>query len=170
MSRNRIPDTTWVDVLTDLPFAPASARRHARPGISEASLFLKLRQSDERPEDHQIEWLGRVDSFEPRPRRQEIFLLDLDRSALELAMFGHRTPKYFQGAPVWVVDEQAAADAKTMEDWVWEVTYPGRSRADVYARTPDGKLIQAMDASPPNPMLLNKVFGLLPARHRRRAS
>src|SRR6202034_62424 len=89
---------------------------------------------------------------------KKIFLLDLDRSALELAMFGHSQPKYFQGAPVWVVDEQAAADAKIMEDWDWGVTYPGRSRADVYARTPEGKLIQAVETSPANPMLLNKVL------------
>jgi hypothetical protein len=159
MSRNKITDTTWVDVLGRLALRPKLRAAARAAGISEASLFLKLRQSDEHPEDHQIEWLGQTRAFSDHVRAaKKIFLLDLDRGALELAMFGHQTPKYFQSAPVWVVDERAAADAKVMEDWEWEVAYPGRSRADVYARTPDGKLIQAMDTSPPNPMLLNKVL------------
>jgi hypothetical protein len=159
MSRNRIPDTTWVDVLNRLAIRPKLRAAARAAGISEASLFLKLRQSDEDPAAHQIEWLGRVDSFSNHARAaKKIFLLDLDRSALELAMFGHSQPKYFQGSPVWVVDERAAADAKVYEDWEWEAAYPGRSRADVFARTPDGRLVQAMDTSPPNPMLLNKVL------------
>jgi hypothetical protein len=159
MSRNRITDQVWQDVLNRLAIRPKLRAAARASGISEASLFLKLRQSDEDPQAHQVEWLGRVDSFSNHVRAaKKIFLLDLDRSALELAMFGHRTPKYFQGAPVWVVDEAAAALAKTAEDWDWDGTYPGRSRDDIYARTPDGKLIQATDISPPNPMLLNKVL------------
>jgi hypothetical protein len=159
MSRNKITDQVWQDVLNRVMLRPKLRAAARAAGISEASLFLKLRQSDEDPEAHQIEWLGRVDSFSNHVRAaKKIFLLDLDRGALELAMFGHQTPKYFQGAPVWVVDEQIAADTKTMEDWVWDGTYPGRGRDDIYARTPDGKLVQAMDTSPPNPMLLNKVL------------
>ena len=159
MGRAKTPDTTWVAILNRLALRPKLRAAARAAGISEATLHLKLRQSDEDPAAHQIEWLGQTRSFSDHVRAaKKIFLLDLDRGALELAMFGHSQPKYFQGAPVWVVDEQAAADAKTMEDWDWNESYPGRSRADVYARTPEGKLIQAQDRSPPNPMLLNKVL------------
>jgi hypothetical protein len=159
MSRTKIPDTTWLDVLNRLALRPKLRAAARAAGISEASLFLKLRNSDEHPEDHQVEWLGRVDSFSNHVRAaKKIFLLDLDRSALELAMFGHSTPKYFQGAPVWVVDAKAAADAKSMEDWEWNSFYPGRSRDDVFARDQNGRLVQALETSPPNPMLLNKVL------------
>jgi hypothetical protein len=159
MGRAKTPDTTWQLVLNRLAIRPKLRAAARASGISEATLFLKLRQSDEDPAAHQIEWLGQTRSFSDHARAaKKIFLLDLDRSALELAMFGHSQPKYFQGSPVWVVDERAAADAKVYEDWEWEAAYPGRSRADVFARTPDGRLIQAMDTSPPNPMLLNKVL------------
>jgi hypothetical protein len=159
MGRAKTPDQTWVAILNRLALRPKLRAAARAAGISEATLHLKLRQSDEDPAAHQIEWLGQTRSFSDHVRAaKKIFLLDLDRSALELAMFGHSQPKYFQGAPVWVVDEQAAADAKTMEDWDWNESYPGRSRDDVYARTPDGRLIQAQDKSPPNPMLLNKVL------------
>jgi hypothetical protein len=160
MSRNKITDQVWQDVLSRLALRPKLRAAARAAGISEASLFLKLRSSDEDPAAHQITWLAREDSFSNHVRAaKKIFLLDLDRGALELAMFGHQTPKYFSGAPVWVVDEQAAADSKSnMFDFEWEDKYPGRTRDDIYARTPDGKLIQAMDTSPPNPMLLNKVL------------
>ncbi len=160
MSRNKITDAVWVDTLNRLAIRPKLRSAARAAGISEASLFLKLRQADECPEDHQLEWLGRTDSFSNHARAaKKIFLLDLDRSALELAMFGHSQPKYFQGQPVWVVDEQVAADSKSnMFDFEWEEKYPGRSRDDIYARSPEGKLIQAVETSPPNPMLLNKVL------------
>lgn len=162
MSRNKITDQVWQDVLSRLALRPKLRAAARAAGISEASLFLKLRSSDECPEDHQIEWLGRVDSFSNHVRAaKKIFLLDLDRGALELAMFGHSTKKYFSGAPVWIVDEQIAADSMSnMFDFEWEEKYPGRARDDCYARDPEtGGLCQAMDTSPPNPMLLNKVLG-----------
>jgi hypothetical protein len=159
MARNKITDETWQHVLSILALRPKLRAAAREAGISEASLFLKLRQSDEHPEDHQIQWLGQVHAFSDHVRAaKKIFLLDLDRGALTLALEGHSTPKYFSGAPVWVADPQAAADAKTMEDWEWDVAYPGRNRDDIYARTPDGRLQQAVDTSPPNPMLLNKVL------------
>ena len=66
---------------------------------------------------------------------KKIFLLDLDRAALELAMVGHSVPKYFQGQPVWVVDEQVAGDARDLDetglDFEIRRAGPGRSlRAD----------------------------------------
>jgi hypothetical protein len=159
MGRSRISDTTWVDTLNHLAVKPRLRASARAAGISEASLFLKLRAADENPEDHQLEWLGRIDSYSNHVRAaKKIFLLDLDRSALELAMFGHRTPKYFHGAPVWIVDKEVAADAKSLDDIDWELKYGRRSRDDTYARSTDGKLIQATDSSPPNPMLLNKVL------------
>jgi hypothetical protein len=160
MARNRITDDTWRLVLNRLVLRPKLRAAARASGISEASLFLKLRQADENPEDHQIEWLGQTHAFSDHVRAAKaLFLLDLDRGALELAMFGHSQPKYFQGQPVWVVDEQIAADSiSNMMDFEWEDKYPGRARADTYARTPDGKLIQAQDTSPPNPMLLNRVL------------
>ena len=160
MAGNKINDDTWRLVLNRLVLRPKLRAAARASAISEAALFVKLRQSDEHPEDHQIEWLGRTDSFSNHARAAKaLFLVDLDRSALELAMFGHSTPKYFQGAPVWEVDPQAAADSKSdMMDFEWEAKYPGRVRDDIYARTPDGRLQQAMDTSPPNPMLLNKVL------------
>lgn len=161
MSRNRITDQVWQDVLNRLVLRPKLRAAARASGISEASLFLKLRQSDEDPQAHQIEWLARVDSFSNHVRAaKKIFLLDLDRGALELAMFGHSTPKYFQGAPVWIVDEQIAADSiSDMMDFEWEAKYPGRVRSDTFARDPEtGSLRQAVDTSPPNPMLLNRVL------------
>lgn len=159
MSRTKIPDTVWVDILNRLVLRPKLRAAARAAGISEASLFLKLRQSDENPDAHQIEWLERTDSFSNHVRAaKKIFLLDLDRAALELAMVGHSTPKYFQGAPVWVVDEQVAGDARDLDELDWISKYGARRRDDHFARTPDGKLVQAEDTSPPNPMLLNKVL------------
>src|SRR5208282_1573703 len=112
------------DILNRLALRPKLAAAARAAAISPATLYLKLRESDEHPEDHQITWLNRADSYSNHVRAaKKIFTLELDRAALSLAMFGHRTPKYFQGAPVWVVDEQIAADAKTLEDWAWEGTY-----------------------------------------------
>jgi hypothetical protein len=160
MSRKRITNKVWVDVLNRLMLRPRLSAAARAVGISANSLYLKLRASDEDPASHQLEWLSRTESFSDHCRAaKKIFLLDLDRSALELSAFGHQTPKYFKGAPVWIVDEKIAADsASNMMDIEWEEKYPGRVRSDTYARTSDGRLIQAQDRSPPNPMLLNKVL------------
>lgn len=159
MSRRPIPDSTWLDVLNRLALKPKLRAAARAAGISEGSLHMKLRASDECPEDHQIEWLGRMDSFSNHVRAaKRIFLLDLDRSALELAMFGHQSPKYYQGSPVWQVSEAVASDALSLPDEDWQLIYGERSRSDIYTRDEHGKLIQAMDTSPPNPMLLNKVL------------
>jgi hypothetical protein len=163
MSRTRISDATWIDLLNRLVLKPRLAAAARAVGISQASVFLKIRQSIEAPADHQVFWLEQSLSFaDAVALAKKLSIIELDRGALQLAMEGHSTPRYHDGKPVFKTDLQVAADALTMEDWEWEATYPERkSRTDVWARDEKGRLIQEMVVSPPNPQLVNKLLASL---------
>ena len=69
------------------------------------------------------------------------------------------------GVPHWQVDPKIAADAKSMSDDEWSITYGtadcDRDRSDIYKRDSAGRLIQATREVPPQPALLIKAAASL---------
>ena len=165
MPRKRIDDDTWRDILNRLVLKPRLKDAARRAGINPATLFTHIKHSIADPENHKLEWLDTVAPFhEHVEAARRLSIAELDRAALTLGLEGHSTPRYHDGKPVFATDMQVAADALTMEDWEWEVAYPGRRRDDIYARDADGKLIQEMVTSPPNAQLVSKLLSsLIPA-------
>lgn len=172
MSRKPIADATWIDLLNRLVLKPRLAAAARAVGISQAAIYLKIRQSIEDPAGHQITWLGQTLSFaDAVALAKKLSIIELDRSALQLAIEGHSTPRYHDGKPVFKTDLQVAGDALTMDEMTWLQEYGLRRRDDTYARDQDGKLIQEMVASPPNPQLVNKLLSsLIPSVYSERST
>lgn len=91
----------------------------------------------------------------------------IDHRIIEAATSPHREPLFSAqtGIPFWEVDEKVAADAKSMSDEEWTITYGTadyeRDRSDIYKRDAEGKLIQATREVPPQPALLIKAAASL---------
>ena len=165
--RKSISDDVWRDILNRLVLRPRLKAAARSAGINPSTLFIKIRQSIENPDDHMLTWLDRLDTFANHvTAARRLSIVELDRAALTLGLEGHSTPRFHDGKPVFVTDMQVAADALTLEDWAWEGAYPGRKRDDIYARDADGKLVQEMVTSPPNAQLVSKLLtNLLPAQY-----
>jgi hypothetical protein len=165
MPRTKIDDSTWVDILNRVVLKPRLKAAARAAGINAATLFTKIKHSIASPDDHKLVWLDTLAPFhEHISAARRLSIVELDRAALQLGLEGHSQPRFHDGKPVYKIDMQAAADDLTMEDWDWEVAYPGRKRGDIYARTPDGKLVQEMVTSPPNAQLVSKLLSsLIPA-------
>lgn len=167
MGARKITNDTWVDILNRVVLKPRLKPAARAAGVDPSSLFLKIRQSVENPEAHQIEWLGVKDSFANHlTTARKLAIVELDRAALEMALEGHSQPRYdAAGKPVWKIDPQVAADALTFDDAMWEITYgPDRRRDDVYARDDQGRLIQEQIVTPANGALVSKILSaLIPA-------
>ncbi len=91
----------------------------------------------------------------------------IDHRIIEAATSPHREPLFSAqtGVPFWEVDPQIAADAKSMSDDEWAITYGtadgDRDRSDIYKRDASGALIQATREAPPQPALLIKAAASL---------
>lgn len=91
----------------------------------------------------------------------------IDHRIIEAATSPHREPLFSAqtGVPFWEVDPQIAADAKSMSDEEWSITYGTadyeRDRSDIYKRDANGALIQATREVPPQPALLIKAAASL---------
>jgi hypothetical protein len=99
----------------------------------------------------------------------------IDHRIIEAATSPHQEPQFSAqtGNPFWQVDPKIAADALSMSDDMWAITYgldPVRPRSDVYMRDAEGKLIQVVKQVPPQPALLIKAAAsLLSATYGERA-
>src|ERR1035437_1587603 len=165
--RKSISDDVWRDILNRLVLRPRLKAAARSAGINPSTLFIKIRQSIDHPDEHMLTWLDRLDTFANHvSAARRLSIVELDRAALTLGLEGQSTPRFHDGKPVFVTDMQVAADALTLEDWAWEGTYPGRKRDDIYARDADGKLVQEMVTSPPNAQLVSKLLtNLLPNQY-----
>ena len=90
----------------------------------------------------------------------------IDHRIIEAATQPHTEPQFSAqtGNPHWQVDPKIAADALSMNDDMWAITYgldPVRPRSDVYMRDIEGKLIQVVKQVPPQPALLIKAAASL---------
>jgi hypothetical protein len=167
--RKAVSDDVWRDILNRLVLKPRLKAAARAAGINPSTLFIKIRQSIEHPDDHMLTWLDRLDSFSNHvSAARRLSIVELDRAALTLGLEGHSVPRFHDGRPVFVTDMQVAADALTLMDFEWEAKYgtrrgPGPD-ADIYARDSQGKLIQEMVTSPPNAQLVSKLLSsLIPA-------
>src|ERR1035437_2783026 len=91
----------------------------------------------------------------------------IDARIIEAATAPHLEPQFSAqtGNPHWMVDPKIAADALSMNDDMWSLTYGTadheRPRSDVYMRDAEGKLIQIVKEVPPQPALLIKAAASL---------
>jgi hypothetical protein len=90
----------------------------------------------------------------------------IDHRIIEAATASHMEPQFSAqtGNPHWQVDPKVAADALSMSDDMWAITYgldPVRSRSDVYMRDAEGRLIQIVKEVPPTPSVLIKAASSL---------
>jgi hypothetical protein len=91
----------------------------------------------------------------------------IDARIIEAATAPHMEPQFSAqtGNPHWMVDPKIAADALSMPDDLWAITYGTadsvRDRGDVYMRDAEGKLIQIVKQVPPQPALLIKAAASL---------
>ena len=90
----------------------------------------------------------------------------IDHRIIQAATSPHMEPQFSAqtGNPFWQVDPKIAADALSMNDDMWAITYgldPVRPRSDVYMRDAEGKLIQVVKEVPPQPALLIKAAASL---------
>jgi hypothetical protein len=90
----------------------------------------------------------------------------IDHRIVEAATAPHMEPQFSAqtGNPHWQVDPKIAADALSMNDDLWAITYgldPVRPRSDVYMRDSEGRLIQIVKEVPPQPALLIKAAASL---------
>jgi len=91
----------------------------------------------------------------------------IDARIIEAATAPHMEPQFSAqtGNPHWQVDAKIAADALSMSDDMWSITYGTadheRPRSDVYMRDAEGKLIQIVKEVPPQPALLIKAAASL---------
>ncbi len=65
------------------------------------------------------------------------------------------------GQPFWKVDAKVAADAKSLDEFDWELAYADRDRSDIYERDANGALIQVTKEVPPQPAILVKAAASL---------
>ena len=146
-------------VLNQLVLYPAlkPAAKHA--GIHPTTLFAWIKESMADPTKHRFQWLGRTAPFFQHVNAaRKLNVVALDHAARDLAINGHREPKFHDGKPVWKVDAKIAADALTMDDDTWAICYGDRERSDAFARDKAGQLIQEVTTSPPNPAILVKLL------------
>jgi hypothetical protein len=163
--RKAVSDDVWRDILNRLVLKPRLKAAARAAGINPSTLFIKIRQSIENPDEHMLTWLDRLDSFANHvSAARRLAIVELDRAALTLGLEGHSTPRFHDGKPVFVTDMQVAADALSMDEMSWIGEYGTRSRDDIYARDAQGKLVQEMVTSPPNAQLVSKLLSsLIPA-------
>lgn len=87
----------------------------------------------------------------------------IDARIIEAATSSHFEPQFNpqSGVPFWRIDAKVAADAKSMDQFDWDLEYGTRDRSDVYERDAEGRLIQVMKEVPPQPAILVKAAASL---------
>jgi len=91
----------------------------------------------------------------------------IDARIIEAATVPHMEPQFSAqtGNPHWQVDPKIAADALSMSDELWTITYGTadheRPRSDIYMRDSENRLIQIVKQVPPQPALLIKAAASL---------
>jgi len=162
MGRRAKPDEVKVTILNRLIERPKLAPACRAAGISTVTLYQWIKESVADPASHRVKWLGNDAPLHVHiSTARRLATITLDHSARELGISGHVTPKFFQGQPVWKQDPKVAADAIAFDDDTWFQEYGARPRSDVYARDEQGRLIQEVEHSPPNPQVLNKLLSSL---------
>jgi hypothetical protein len=161
MSRNKITEDQWRDILNRLVLRPRLKAAARAAGIDASTLFAKIKASIENPDDHKLVWLDKLDTFANHVSlARKLSIVELDRAALTLGLEGHSQPRYHEGRPVYVRDPEIEADSLTLSDDDWIFKYGNRRRDDTYLRR-DGKLVQEMVTSPPNAQLVSKLLSSL---------
>jgi hypothetical protein len=162
MSRNKITEDQWRDILNRLVLRPRLKAAARAAGIDASTLFAKIKASIENPDDHKLVWLDKLDTFANHVTlARKLSIVELDRAALTLGLEGHSQPRYHEGRPVYVRDPEIEADALTLDEFDWIEKYGiNRRRDDTYLRR-DGKLVQEMVTSPPNAQLVSKLLSSL---------
>ncbi len=139
-------------------------------GVSVSAIMAWQKQSaqDEAagvsPSPWVIDYLGNVAPFHRHMAFvRAVMVARIDHRIIEAATSSHFEPLFNQqtGVPHWVVDAKVAADAKSMDDFDWEMAYHPRDRSDIYKRNDAGELIQATREVAPNPQLLIKAASSL---------
>ena len=87
----------------------------------------------------------------------------IDARIIEAATSSHFEPLFNAqtGQPFWKVDPKVAADAKSMDDFTWDLEHTHRDRSDIYERDDQGRLIQVMKEVAPQPAILVKAAASL---------
>lgn len=147
------------DVLNKLVASPRLKAAARESSIDTSTIFRWIKESVANPEKHTLEWLGHRAPFHLHvTAARKLNVIAIDHAARDLALNGHVVPKFHDGKPVWKTDPQVAGDALTLSQDDWTLIYGDRPRSDVFARDDEGKLIQEVDVSPPNPALLVKLL------------
>jgi hypothetical protein len=151
------------EICNKLALSPRLKDAAKGVGMSAPTLFTWLQKSRGGDESFKFEWLGREAFLHQHVEvARKLSLVSMDHSSRDLAINGHSTPKFLNGAPVWKVDPVIAAEALSLDDNDWFMLHGKRDRSDVFARDPKtGALIQEMDIHPPNPQLLVKMLSSL---------
>ncbi len=115
-----------------------------------------------------VEWLGNTSWFHRHCQFcRAVTIAQIDARIIEGAICSRIEPLFNPqtGQPFWMVDPKIAADAKSMSDDEWSITYGtadgDRDRADVFERDENGALIQCTKEILPNPQLLMKAAASL---------
>ncbi len=101
------------------------------------------------PRSIALTWLGHDQPFHLHVNAaRKLNIVAIEANARDLAVNGHESPRFFNGAPVWRRDAKIAADALAMTDDEWTAEYGQRPRSDTFHRDPEtGGLVQEMDVS-----------------------
>lgn len=148
------------EILNRLVLKPRMKPAARESGIDPSTLFGWVNQSMTEPEKFTLEWLGYTAPFFQHCNAARMLnVAAIDHAARDLALNGHREPRFFEGRPVWRRDPKIESDALTLNDIDWQLHYGDRSRDDTFYRDPKtGALEQEYIVHPPNPALLVKLL------------
>lgn len=156
---NSKDDDVRRDVLNRLVLKPRMKQAARDSGIHPTTLFGWIKQSLAGDPKMILTWLGHEAPFHLHVNAaRKLNIVALDHAARDLAINGHREPRFHDGKPVWKSDPKITADALAMSDAQWNATYGDRSRKDTFLRDENGALIQDVVVHPPNPAILVKLL------------
>ena len=125
--------------------------QHEKDGVTDSPFFISYL-------DQEPAWFHRWCAFV-----RAVAVSRIDARIIQAATCSHFEPQFNAqtGVPFWRVDAKVAADAKSMDQFDWDLEYGARDRADVYERDAEGRLIQVMKEVPPQPAILVKAAASL---------
>lgn len=157
---NAKDDDVRRDVLNRLVLNPRMKQAARVSGIHPTTLFGWIKQSLSGDPKMILTWLGHEAPFHLHVNAaRKLNIVALDHAARDLAINGHREPRFHDGKPVYRRDPKIAADALDLSDADWKSKYGERPRTDTFYRNPEtGALEQEVVVHPPNPAILVKLL------------
>jgi hypothetical protein len=148
------------DVLNRLVLKPRMKEAARNAGVHPTTLFGWIKQSLGGDPRMTLTWLGHEAPFHLHVNAaRKLNIVALDHAARDLAVNGHREPRFHDGKPVYRRDPKIAADALDLSDADWKSKYGDRPRTDTFYRDPEtGALEQEVVVHPPNPAILVKLL------------